>query len=53
MIKEIQAVLDEFSSDPSSMATEIIRLRTALRQAKLDDSVSRAQRPPTISPTDR
>lgn len=50
MIREIEAVLDEFSRDPSALAAEIVRLRKALQQAKLDESMSRAQRPPTISP---
>jgi hypothetical protein len=53
MIREIQAVLDEFSGDPSAMATEIIRLRTSLEQAKLNESISRAQRPPTVAPPQR
>ncbi len=34
MIREIEAVLEEFDRDPSALAAEIVRLRERLAQAK-------------------
>jgi hypothetical protein len=50
VLRDIQPVLNEFESDPGLMAAEILKLREQLRQARLDAGISRAQRPPTITP---
>jgi hypothetical protein len=50
VVREIQLVLTEFGSDPGLMAAEIVKLREQLRQARLDAGISRARRPPTITP---
>ena len=53
MIREIEAVLDEFGREPSALAAEIVRLREKLAQASLDRSIARAQQPKTIKPPER
>jgi hypothetical protein len=50
VIREIDAILREFDSDPGALAAEIARLRAALAQSRLNNSIKAARHPPTLTP---